>query len=73
MCTDLTGAFPVQSRRGNKYVMVLCEVDNDIIITEPLKNRTAEEMVKAFKKLMKRLNRNCFLVYIVSTFIFQPT
>ena len=57
MYTDQTGAFPVQSRKGNKYIMVLCEVDNDIIITEPLRNRTAGEMVKAFKKLMKRLKR----------------
>ena len=35
--TDQTGAFPVQSRSGNKYIMVLCKIDNNIIISKPMK------------------------------------
>ena len=28
MYTDQTGQFPVQSRKGNKYIMILCEIDS---------------------------------------------
>ena len=35
--TDQTGAFPVQSQSGNKYIMVLCKIDNNIIINKPIK------------------------------------
>ncbi|KAL7523689.1 LOW QUALITY PROTEIN: hypothetical protein ACHAWF_000626, partial [Thalassiosira exigua] len=51
--TDQTGAFPVCS--GNRYVMVLCEIDNNIIISEPMRNRTSGEMVRAYRTLIKRL------------------
>jgi len=36
--TDLTGRFPVQSRRGNKYLFVLHDYDSNAILAEPLKN-----------------------------------
>ena len=55
MYTDQTGAFPVQSKRGSRYIMLLCEIDNDIIMSEAMKNRTSTEMVSAYKKMMKRL------------------
>ena len=48
MYTDQTGAFPVQSQRGHKYIMVLCEIDNNIIMSEPMRSRSSGEMVKAF-------------------------
>ena len=35
MYTDQTGAFPVRSRKGNRYIMILVEVDQNIIISEP--------------------------------------
>ncbi|KAL7551824.1 hypothetical protein ACHAWF_015016 [Thalassiosira exigua] len=57
MYTDQTGAFPVQSRRGNRYVMILCEMDNNVIMSAPMKNRTAGSMVEAYRALMKRLKR----------------
>ncbi|KAL7518347.1 hypothetical protein ACHAWF_000186, partial [Thalassiosira exigua] len=55
MYTDQTGAFPVQSRRGNRYVMILCEIDGNIIISEAMKNRTSGEIVRAYLVLMERL------------------
>ena len=55
MYTDQTGAFPVQSHKGNRYVMILCEIDNGIIISEPMRRRTSGEMVRAYQSLMKRL------------------
>jgi hypothetical protein len=38
MYTNQTGVFPVTSSRRNKYVMVMCEVDNNHIDAEPLKS-----------------------------------
>jgi hypothetical protein len=55
MYTDQTGAFPVRSRRGNKYIMTLCKIDNNIIISKVMKNRTTGEMIRAYRALMRRL------------------
>ena len=44
MYTDQTGAFPVQSRRGNRYIMVLCEIDGNIIISEAMKTERQEKL-----------------------------
>ena len=35
--------------------MTLCEIDNNIIISEVMKNRTAGEMIRAYRALMRRL------------------
>lgn len=35
--------------------MILCEIDSNVIISEPMRNRTASKMVRAFTALMKRL------------------
>jgi hypothetical protein len=43
--TDQTGIFPVISRRGNVYVMVLYEYDGNEIIAEPIKNNKAAELL----------------------------
>ncbi len=53
--TNQNGAFPVQSRKGSRYIMILCEIDNNIIMSEPMKNRTTGEIIKAYKQLVKRL------------------
>ncbi len=39
--SDQTGRFPVTSSSGNKYIMVLVEVDGNFIDAEPMKNKTA--------------------------------
>ena len=53
--TDQTGRFPTRSSRGNQYIMVLAEIDSDSILVEPMKNRTAGEMVKTYQCLIDRL------------------
>ena len=35
--SDQTGQFPTRSKRGNKYIMVMVEVDSNAILVEPLK------------------------------------
>ena len=51
--TDQTGGFPVTSSRGNKYVMVMCEVDGNYIDAEPMKSRTTDSLVKTYLILWK--------------------
>ena len=38
---DLTGKFPHQSTRGNKYVLVVYDYDSNGILVEPLSSRQA--------------------------------
>jgi hypothetical protein len=55
MRTDQTGWFPATSSNGNKYIMVLVEVDGNFIDAEPLKNRSEGVMIKAYQSLWNRL------------------
>jgi hypothetical protein len=47
--TDQTGRFPVVSRKGNKYIMILYDYDSNAILAQPIKDRTAPELLKAFQ------------------------
>ena len=55
MYTNQTGAFPVTSKQGNKYTMILCEIENDVIMSEAIQNRSSGEIVRAYQVLMQRL------------------
>ena len=58
--TDLTGKFPIISRTGNKYVMVLYHYDSNTILFWALKSRSDEEALKAYADLYDYLKmRNC--------------
>jgi len=54
--TNQPGRFPKKSLRGNQYIMVLTESDSDVILVEPMKNRTAGEMIRAYQALIDRLH-----------------
>jgi hypothetical protein len=53
--TDQTGRFPVVSSKGNKYIMVLYDYDSNAILAQPIKNRTAPELLKAFQFMEQEL------------------
>ena len=53
--SDQTGRFPVTSSSANKYIIVLVEVDGNFIDAEPMKNKTAGSMIKAYLALWKQL------------------
>ena len=53
--SDQTGKFPTRSSRGNKYIMIMCEIDGNGILSAPMKNRTAGEIVKTYQSLINRL------------------
>ena len=49
--SDLTGKFPVQSSRGNNYLLVGYHQDANAILVEPLINRQAQTIVTAWSTL----------------------
>jgi hypothetical protein len=53
--TDQTGRFPVVSRKGKKYIMVLYDHDSYAILAKPIKDRTAPELLKAFQFMEQEL------------------
>ncbi len=48
--SDQTGKFPVTSISGNAYIFVLYDYDSNIIWGVPIKNRTAEVILQAYKE-----------------------
>jgi hypothetical protein len=52
MFSDQTGQFPTLSQRGNKYIMVMVEIDSNAILVEPMKSRKDKEMVRAYNALL---------------------
>jgi hypothetical protein len=55
MHTDQTGRFPANSSSGNKYIMVLVEIDGNYIDGEPMKDRTEGSLIKAYLILWERI------------------
>ena len=55
--TDQTGQFPTRSQRGNKYIMVMVEIDSNAILVEPMTSRKDAEMIRAYDALITRLRR----------------
>jgi hypothetical protein len=53
--TDLTGKFPVRSRKGNSYVMVWYIYDCNYVKVIPMKSRSASEWVKAYDTIHQEL------------------
>ena len=53
--TDQTGAFPVTSQRGYRYIMVGIHLDANYIFCETMKNRTEGEMIGAYQNMVNRM------------------
>ena len=53
--TDLTGRFPVQSSRGNKYILVAYNFDSNSIHVKPLKSRHDHDTIKAYEEIYTML------------------
>jgi hypothetical protein len=52
---DQTGRFPVVSSKGNKYIMILYDYDINTILAQPIKYRTAPELLTAFQVMEQEL------------------
>ena len=55
--SDQTGQFPTRSKQGNKYIMVMVEVDNNAILVESLKSCKDSKLICGYKSLLLRLQR----------------
>ena len=53
--SDQTGQFPTRSQRGNKYIIVMVEIDSNAVLVEPINNRKDEELMGAYRAMMLRL------------------
>mmetsp|Transcript_20180 Transcript_20180/g.41904 ORF Transcript_20180/g.41904 Transcript_20180/m.41904 type:complete len:183 (-) Transcript_20180:163-711(-) len=45
ICTDLPGRFPFISSQGNNYIFVLCDDDDNAILTAPIKSRQTDHLI----------------------------
>ncbi len=55
--SDQTGRFPFTSYKGNKYIMTMVEIDSSAILVEALKDRSKEELTRAYLVLLQRLKK----------------
>ena len=55
--SDQTGKFPVTSSSGNAYLFILYDYDSNAILAEPIKNRSAESILEAYKICHARLSK----------------
>ena len=55
--TDLTGAFPVNSARGNKLLYIAYSYDTNEILWEPMKSTNDSEMSRVFKTVYDKLEK----------------
>ena len=53
--SDLAGRYPITSSRGNKYLLIIYDYDSNAILAEPLKNRSDNEMLRAYQKQLTLL------------------
>jgi hypothetical protein len=53
--SDQTGRFPVTSSRGNQYIMIIYDYNSTAILAEPIKNRSEQEILRAYSKLHQYL------------------
>jgi hypothetical protein len=52
MFSNQTGQFPTCFQQGNKYIMVMVEIDSNATLVEPMKSRKDEEMIHAYNTLL---------------------
>ena len=55
--SDLTGRFPHRSSRGTEYLLVVYHHDSNAILVEPVKNRQAAEITRAWKNIHETLKQ----------------
>ena len=59
--SDQTVQFPARSKRGNKYIVVMVEIDSNATLMEPIKNRTDAELTRAYCTMILRLKHDIII------------
>ena len=62
MYSDQAGKFPCASRIGNKGLMIVHVVDANVILAEPFKHKTSQQLTEACLKLKKELCKRGFII-----------
>ena len=52
---DQTGGFPYTSQCRNRYIMVAIHLDTNYIFVEAMKNRTQEEMMDTYQRIVNHM------------------
>ena len=55
--SDQTGKFPTRSKRGNKYIMIMVEIDSSAILVEPMKSQKDGKMIRVYNALLLQLKQ----------------
>jgi hypothetical protein len=50
-----TGSLPYTSQRSNRYIMVTIHLDANYIFNKQMKNKTKEEMMVAYQRIVNRM------------------
>ena len=56
--TDKMGRFPVVSSREHKYIMFLCEVDDNYTALKPMKSKSKSEIIMAYNAVINCLKKS---------------
>jgi hypothetical protein len=51
MYSDQTGRMVTPSTKGNNYIFIMYDYDSNAILAEPIRNRKAESILEAYKKV----------------------
>ena len=52
MISGQTGKYPTRSRSGNKYTMIMVEIDSSAILVKPMKSQKDAKMIRAYNALL---------------------
>ncbi len=55
--SNQTGQFPTSSKSGNKYIMIMLEIDSNAILVEPLKCHKDAKLIRGYNALLLQLCR----------------
>ena len=69
--TDDTGRFPVHARSGNRYIMIACHCDANLILTDPFYSRKDTHQLLAYNKIMQGLVNNKLSVDLQISLLFS--
>jgi hypothetical protein len=62
--TNDTGRFPIRSRSGNQYVMIVYHEEGNLILQQPFKSKKNVHRIAAYNAIMMRLAAKGLNVYL---------
>ncbi|KAL7474181.1 hypothetical protein ACHAW6_000171 [Cyclotella cf. meneghiniana] len=55
--TNQKGQFPTQSQYGNRYIMVMANIDSSGVLVEPINNHSDAKLIRTYDVLMLHLQQ----------------